>query len=143
MIAKYHPDTRVVLADVNACAVASSRATIAANELDNATAVASDWYSDVDGAFDTVVCNPPFHEGIATDRTMVRSVVQQAPHFLRTNGRLWIVANRFLPYLDELQAVFQKVEIVRQTSKFRVYRSWAPASAQRHQPKRSGSSRKR
>ncbi len=128
MIARAHPRFEVLLVDAQAAAVASTNATVAHNDLVNATCVASDWYSDVDGTFDAIVCNPPFHSGIATDTSMIDHVIAGARIHLRPQGELWLVANRFLPYTDRLQATFQDVGVVRDTTRFRVYRCRKPRS---------------
>ena len=123
MMAKYQPNSRIHLADVHAAAVASAEATIALNALDNATCGPSDWFSDIENKFDTIVCNPPFHDGVTTDMTMAGSVIRDAPAYLRPNGTLWLVANRFLPYRNALERAFSNVTIVRDTKRFRVYRA--------------------
>ena len=144
MLAKANPDANVVLVDVHACALESTRRTIALNGLANASAYPSDWYSDVTGRFDSIFCNPPFHQGVATDTTMASAVIRQAANYLKPKGQLWLVANRFLPYLDELQSAFTSVTIERQTNRFRVYRCRAPVSApSRRLDKRNGNDRKR
>ena len=122
MVAKHRPRATVLLVDADAAAVASTVATIARNGLTNASVRPSDWYSDVDGTFDTILCNPPFHLGVETDTTMVDRVIDGAQAHLRAQGTLWMVANRSLPYLKRLQRAFARVDIVRQTSRYRVYR---------------------
>ena len=137
MLAKYRPESEVVLVDTQAAAVMASRATCAHNMLTNTQVGPSYWYSDVSGKFDAIVCNPPFHQGVRTDRTMADEVIGPAPAYLETGASVWLVANRFLPYLDRLQATFRSVTIVKETPRFRVYRARSP------QPSRSGSERKR
>lgn len=122
-VASHAPDASVLMVDVHDSAVASTNATIAANELRNAGCRPSDWYSDVDGRFDAILCNPPFHEGVVTNTNLAREVIERAPAHLTEQGNLWVVANRFLPYFDVLRTSFEDVEVLRDTKRFRVYRA--------------------
>jgi hypothetical protein len=45
---------------------------------------------------------------------------------MRYVGRLYLVANRFLPYNETLDAAFERVSVVAETGKFRLYRAEAP-----------------
>lgn len=65
----------------------------------------------IPGAYDAVVSNPPFHTGQETDITLGKAFLRAAAGALRTGGRLYLVANRQLPYeagLDALGLVWRK-----------------------------------
>lgn len=126
MVGKYHPEAEVTLVDASAFAIASAAVTIRINELSTAVVQPSDWYAAIERRFDAILCNPPFHEGVRTDTTMAERVIRGARDHLTPNGELWLVANRFLPYLDTLRATFTHVETVRETTRFKVYRCRAP-----------------
>ena len=49
--------------------------------------------------------NPPFHSGQNTDISLGRAFLRAAADSLRTGGRLFMVANRQLPYEAELDAL--------------------------------------
>lgn len=75
----------------------------------------------VDGAFDVVVCNPPFHAQGRADRPDIgRRFIAVAAQALKPGGRLWLVANRHLPYESELDARFGRARIVAQEGAFKV-----------------------
>ncbi|HKU15182.1 MAG TPA: class I SAM-dependent methyltransferase [Steroidobacteraceae bacterium] len=72
-------------------------------------------------AYDVIVCNPPFHTHARTDRPDIgRRFIAAAAHALRPGGRLWLVANRHLPYENALGAGFQRVRIVTQQHGFKI-----------------------
>ncbi len=50
------------------------------------------------GGMDWVVLNPPFHRGQARDTALGQRIIAAACGALRTGGRLFLVANRRLPY---------------------------------------------
>jgi len=64
--------------------------------------------------FDVIVMNPPFHQGRAADPGIGLAMIRAASSALRPNGRLFMVANRGLPYEQALAAGFkQSGELVR------------------------------
>ncbi len=54
--------------------------------------------------YDAIVMNPPFHTGQATDVGLGRAFLTTAAASLRRGGRLFMVANRQLPYEAALEA---------------------------------------
>jgi 16S rRNA (guanine1207-N2)-methyltransferase len=57
------------------------------------------------GKYETIVSNPPFHTGQATDIWLGKAFLRIAAGALRTGGKLLLVANRQLPYEPELEAL--------------------------------------
>ncbi len=71
--------------------------------------------------FDVIVSNPPFHAQQAAERPDIgRRFISAAAAALRPGGRLWLVANRHLPYEAELVNGFSKVHVVTQQNGFKV-----------------------
>jgi len=66
--------------------------------------------------YDFIVTNPPFHVGRADEPQLGRAFIAAAADALQARGRLWLVANRHLPYesvLDERFATVRTVTIER------------------------------
>lgn len=73
------------------------------------------------GSYDVIVCNPPFHTHARTDRPDIgRRFIAAAAEALQPGGRLWLVANRHLPYERALGAGFERVRIVTQQHGFKI-----------------------
>ena len=71
--------------------------------------------------FDAIVCNPPFHALGRGERPDIgRAFIAAAAAALKPGGRLWLVANRHLPYEDALGAGFAQVRIVAQAGGFKI-----------------------
>lgn len=121
-LAKHSPKVRLWLTDVNAAALAASQATLASNGIEGEV-FASNVFSDVNGRFDMIISNPPFHDGLQTSLEAANALIRGAAKHLNTGGELRIVANAFLPYPQVLDETFGNHEILAQTGRFRVYRS--------------------
>lgn len=59
----------------------------------------------IEGPYDAIVINPPFHLGQATDVELGRNFLRAAAAGLRRGGNLYLVANKQLPYERELDAL--------------------------------------
>ena len=71
--------------------------------------------------YDFIVSNPPFHaQGRADRPDLGRAFLVAAADALSPGGRLWLVANRHLPYEGVLDARFSAVRIVAQAEGFKV-----------------------
>ena len=75
----------------------------------------------VPGELDFVVMNPPFHDGGAEDRSLGLAFIAAAADALRRGGKLWLVANRGLPYEAALQAAFAQVDRRAEAGGYKVY----------------------
>ena len=122
MLASHSPKVRLTLTDVSATAVAASEATLAANGLEG-TVVAGNVYSGVNGRFDLIISNPPFHDGMQTSLDAAQTLIRGAVNHLNTGGELRIVANAFLPYPQVLDDTFGSHEVLVQNGRFKVYRA--------------------
>lgn len=122
VMSKMSPKVKLTLSDVSAAAVASSRATLAANNIEGEVLI-SNVYSEINSRFDLIISNPPFHDGLATSLTAAEMLIRGAVKHLPIGGRLRIVANAFLPYPDMLDATFGSHEVLAQNGRFKVYQA--------------------
>lgn len=76
--------------------------------------------------YDGIVMNPPFHAGRATDPSLGRAFIQSAARLLAPHGKLWMVANRHLPYEATLAECFRNVDIVGGNGAFKVFHANRP-----------------
>ncbi|NUS38648.1 MAG: class I SAM-dependent methyltransferase [Lysobacter sp.] len=71
--------------------------------------------------YDVIVSNPPFHAQDRADRPELgQRFIAAAAQALAPRGRLWLVANRHLPYEGALGAHFAGVRTVAQADGFKV-----------------------
>ncbi|MFL0411484.1 class I SAM-dependent methyltransferase [Microbacterium paludicola] len=105
MLAKVRPGIRVLATDQSAAAVASARATAAANGVADRIDVVRDdgLASQPDASADLILLNPPFHSGAAVTDEIAPKLFADAARVLRPGGELWCVFNSHLGYRPILE----------------------------------------
>ncbi|QNE48151.1 methyltransferase [Glaciihabitans sp. INWT7] len=122
MLAKSRPSLSVIATDQSAAAVASSLATVQANELaDRVTVVRDDGLkSQPNASADLIVLNPPFHVGATVHTGLADRLFRDAARVLRPGGELWTVYNSHLAYRPTLESVIGSTREVVRNTKFTV-----------------------
>jgi 16S rRNA (guanine1207-N2)-methyltransferase len=69
---------------------------------------------------DWVVCNPPFHTGQDRDIELGQSIVKHACRSLKRGGKLYLVANRKLPYEQILRSELRSIQILAESDGFKI-----------------------
>jgi 16S rRNA (guanine1207-N2)-methyltransferase len=73
------------------------------------------------GPFDTILLNPPFHIGTVADSALGQTIITTAAQSLKPDGKLYLVANRHLPYEKTLGTLFKQVEVLADESGFKAF----------------------
>ncbi len=114
--------TAVDLYEADYEALEAARGNLA--RLNAATPLCFHWFDvtreKLTGVYDTVVMNPPFHEGRATDVSLGQAFIAAAASRLKPGGRLMMVANRQLPYETTLKSLFKTVIPLEEAQGFKV-----------------------
>lgn len=76
--------------------------------------------------YDDIVMNPPFHASQKGDPGLGVAFIHAARGLLKRQGRLWLVANRHLPYEHALRAAFAEVEELPGPAAYKLYRAARP-----------------
>ena len=79
------------------------------------------------GPVDAVVMNPPFHIGRASDPGLGRAFIRAAARMLSPRGRLFMVANRHLPYEGDLTASFGELREIGGDNRFKIVEAARPS----------------
>ncbi|HEY7781581.1 MAG TPA: methyltransferase [Ktedonobacterales bacterium] len=111
-VARRDPSGHVYLLDSSYAAVRLAAANARRNGIANVTALAGDAIELLrarDVRPRLIVTNPPFHAGQTQSRQIAKRLIVGAAERLAPGGRLYLVANRFLPYEADLRARFDDV----------------------------------
>lgn len=122
VLAKSRPGLTVIATDQSAAAVASSLATVAANELSERVTVVRDdgLATQPDSSVDLIVLNPPFHVGSTVHTGLANKLFRDAARVLRPGGELWTVYNSHLLYRPTLQTTVGPTREIVRDRKFTV-----------------------
>jgi 16S rRNA (guanine1207-N2)-methyltransferase len=102
---------RIDLFEADARALACAKRNLARHQSD----IRFHWHDVTTGlpeTYDAILMNPPFHTGQETDVDLGRAFIKIAAASLKRNGKIYLVANRQLPYepmLDSLRLAWRKV----------------------------------
>jgi 16S rRNA (guanine1207-N2)-methyltransferase len=112
---------RIALVDADVEAVRCAARSVAAAGIRDVRVLPSDVASAViNERFDVVVTNPPFHVGKATDLNVPLQFIQEAWEVLSPDGRLFLVANRTLPYERAIVQRFGNITTLHDGRRFKV-----------------------
>jgi 16S rRNA (guanine1207-N2)-methyltransferase len=121
-VALARPELRVTATDQSWAAVASARATVAANGLEGRVVVVRDDAGSTvpDGSVDLVLLNPPFHTGATVHAGLAPRLFAAAARMLRPGGELWTVYNSPLGYRPQLARIVGPTREAGRNAKFTV-----------------------
>jgi 16S rRNA (guanine1207-N2)-methyltransferase len=121
-LATARPELRVLATDQSAAAVASAEATLAANGLAGRVEVRRDDAASTvaDGSVDLVVCNPPFHLGVAVHAGAAERLFAAGARVLRPGGEFWCVYNSHLAHRETLRRLVGRTRQVSRDPAFTV-----------------------
>ncbi|WP_421569083.1 class I SAM-dependent methyltransferase [Stenotrophomonas sp. PD6] len=93
----------------------------------------------IEAQYDFIVTNPPFHTPSRADRPDIgQRFIAVAAQALRPGGRMWLVANRHLPYEQILNESFGQVRVAAERDGFKLIEATkASKSATPARPPRS------
>lgn len=118
-IQKKYPHLEVDLIDVNCYALESAKLSLLKNKL-KGNVFPSNVFSNVVKKYNTLISNPPFHSGRETDYVAAETFINQSPDYLQKQGKLSIVANKFLKYEPLLKKAFGNMEKTQENNKFKI-----------------------
>lgn len=81
--------------------------------------------------YDVIVMNPPFHAGRRAEPEIGRAMIARAASALKPGGRLFLVANRHMPYETVVDACFEKYREKAAVGGYKVIEACKPRSRTR------------
>ena len=112
--------TQLTATDNNAAALTAAEKNL--SQIDNLeySVVAADAGDLVQGSFDLLLCNPPFHQGFTVDGTLGNKFLNSANRLLATGGQALFVVNSFIPLEQGAKQYFRRVEVLANNGSFKL-----------------------
>lgn len=110
---------KLTAVDVDARAVAACARNVPDARLETVWADATQLHPQLNG-LDWVVTNPPFHTQQDESQALGQAICSAALSMLKPRGKLWLVANRHLPYESYLQSKARSMTCVSAAHGFKI-----------------------
>ncbi len=117
--ASQYPFARIVATDNNAAALLACHRNFAELNI-NGEVIAGDAGSEIDAQFDVILCNPPFHQGFATDGGLTDKFLAATKRLLHPEGKALFVVNAFVPLPQKAASLFNNVETIAENRSYKV-----------------------
>jgi 16S rRNA (guanine1207-N2)-methyltransferase len=119
MAAAQLPASNWLLTDNNATALLAARKNCEVSGI-NAQIELADCASGLNGPYDAVLCNPPFHKGFAVAGSLTDQFIGAAHRLLGRKGRALFVVNQFIPLERKAAALFASAQVLVEQDGFKV-----------------------
>ncbi|MCB1669258.1 MAG: methyltransferase [Porticoccaceae bacterium] len=113
------PDTRITATDNNAAAITACEKNFALLGI-SGNVVADDCAGGINETFTAVICNPPFHQGFATDGNLTDRFMNASFQRLTAEGKALFVVNEFVPLEKKATGVFRKTSVIAKENGFKL-----------------------
>ncbi len=119
-VASQLPYGEMIATDNNAASVISAKANFEALDI-KGEVVAADCAKGLEGRFNLILCNPPFHTGFAHDQQLTAKFSQTIASRLRRKGKAYIVVNQFINMAELLTKQGLTVTELDHNQGYRIY----------------------
>lgn len=107
------------MTDNNAAAVVTAKHNINLNKLP-AEVIAADCANSLQGAFDLILCNPPFHQGFSVEGDLTERFLAASRRLLAPTGIAVFVVNQFIPLERKASGLFSKITTRASNGSFKI-----------------------
>ena len=118
--ASRYPFTSITGTDNNAAALAATKENFAHLPHSHYQVIAADAGDQLDQAFDTILCNPPFHQGFTVDDEMNIKFLFNSKRLLSSSGQALFVVNAFIPLEHTATQYFAKANVLANNGAFKL-----------------------
>ncbi|MBY4678280.1 methyltransferase [Marinobacterium arenosum] len=115
----------VTATDNNAAALTSCKANFARYAIDGEV-IAADCADRIDGRYELILCNPPFHAGFSVEGDLTDRFLQAAHDRLSRHGIACFVVNQHIPLERKAAPLFGQVETLLDSGNFKLVRLSQP-----------------
>ena len=118
--ASRHPFTSITATDNNAAALAAAKENFSQLSHPDCQVVAADAGDQLNQLFDTILCNPPFHQGFTVDDALSVKFLYNTKRLLSSIGQALFVVNSFIPLEYKAKQYFRHADILANNGSFKL-----------------------
>jgi 16S rRNA (guanine1207-N2)-methyltransferase len=118
--ASRHPFTSITATDNNATALAAAKENLAQLSHPNCQVIAADAGDQLNQLYDTILCNPPFHQGFTVDDDLSMKFLYNSKQLLSSIGQALFVVNSFIPLEYKAKQYFRHADILANNGAFKL-----------------------
>ena len=118
--ASRHPFTSITATDNNAAALAATKENLAQLSQPDFQVTAADAGDHLNQLFDTILCNPPFHQGFTVDDDLSIKFLYNSKRLLSSAGQALFVVNSFIPLEYKAKQYFEQVNTLANNGAFKL-----------------------
>lgn len=120
------PDCQLSCTDNNAAALLAVRANLNARGFSQAQVIPSDAGDSLQGPFDLILCNPPFHAGFSVEGDLTDRFLEQSRRLLAADGCACFVVNQHIPLERKASSRFARIHCHADNGHFKLIRLSEP-----------------
>ncbi|KDE38717.1 Ribosomal RNA small subunit methyltransferase C [Nitrincola lacisaponensis] len=121
--------TQLTCTDNNAAALHCCQANLEAQGI-LAEVVASNAGDTLQGPYDILLCNPPFHSGFATNLDLTSRFIAASARLLSPQGQACFVVNKHIPLEQKAQRYFARIRLYADNGQFKLIHLSQPKHSQ-------------
>lgn len=118
--ASRHPFTSITATDNNAAALAATKENLAQLSKSEFQVTAADAGDHLNKLFDSILCNPPFHQGFTVDDDLSIKFLYNSKRLLSPTGQALFVVNSFIPLEYKAKQYFGQVNALANNGTFKL-----------------------
>lgn len=112
---------QLVATDNNCAAIASCQRNLSALSV-SAEVIAANCADSIEGQFELIICNPPFHSGFNVENSLTDRFLSQTAAKLQRNGVACFVVNQHIPLERKAKNLFKSIDTVADNGSFKLVR---------------------
>lgn len=114
------PEANITATDNNAAAIASCQQNFMLHNINGGVCV-GDVGDCLEGRFDLILCNPPFHQGFNTSGDLTERFVATMHRRLASKGKALVVVNQFVPLAARAAKYFKTCRQIDNNRSYSLY----------------------
>ncbi|WP_343183373.1 methyltransferase [Buchnera aphidicola] len=123
LLLKFNKTNKITLSDSCLKSIQCCKKNFKINKLKGKFKI-SDLYLNINKKFDLIISNPPIHDNLKKTFFLLKKIINESIFYLKKNGELRIVINKFFSNSKNLKYIFKKFNILKENKNFIIYQKF-------------------